>query len=119
MKAIKDSVLVALPPKVTETKGKILIPGNSEQRNWYGRVFAVGRDCKEVEVGDIVVFHKAGMEQVEYGTLTRSKEYEEAGFISLVEDMVHGIHSEAEAERLELVVPSLEEIEKSYGLDPI
>ena len=119
MRAITNKVLIALPPPITETEGKILLVDAENQRNWYGRVFAVGPKVEDVKVGDIVVFHKAGHQKVEYSTLTRSEDYSEAGFLSIVGEMIHGIHSEAEAERLGLRVPELSQIEEDYGLDPI
>lgn len=56
-----DRVLVKMTPLETTTPSGLIIPqldkrGEPEKRSSSGEVLAVGPDCKEVQVGDVVLF---------------------------------------------------------------
>lgn len=56
-----DRVLIRLAPLPKETGSGIIIPdfhkrGTQERRSTTGEVLAVGPDCREVKVGDTVLF---------------------------------------------------------------
>lgn len=53
--AFGDSVVVA-PETVDKTEGGILIPEASQKQNEFTKVIAVGKEVKEIEVGDMVAF---------------------------------------------------------------
>ena len=61
LKPTLDRVLIKMTPLPKQTTGGIIIPdsfkrGTQEPRSSTGEVLAVGPDCKEVQVGDVVLF---------------------------------------------------------------
>lgn len=59
---LTDRVVVSIGTTHTTTSG-IIVPESIEtERPEQGTVLAIGKDCKEVQVGDIVVFAKYGPE---------------------------------------------------------
>lgn len=80
MQAIGDHI-VLIPPDVQETsEGGIVLPQQAQKRSYlYGRVLAFGEgvpsDLDEVPVGALVVFDRAGMRTVEWGTGKDAKQH--------------------------------------------
>ena len=72
MQAIGDHI-VLIPPDVQETsEGGIVLPQQAQKRSYlYGRVLALGdkvSDNLDGLLGTLVVFDRAGMRTVEWGT---------------------------------------------------
>ena len=100
--AVGEHVLVQRPEKIAAIGG-ILLPEKVQQRTFYGRAFSVGPLCKQVKTGDIVVYRKAGTENVVFDELCRDAEGD--GFTAIIEEMILATLTEKAAQRLGLRLP--------------
>lgn len=108
MRAIGYHVLVQRPRKVTETEAGIILPDTVDNPSYYGRVLAVGAKVTEVAEGDLVVYVKAGADQVEMDTFSRHKDARGEGFVAVSEAMVQAVLSDDYAEMIGLRVRDIE-----------
>ena len=67
LKPLQDRVVVSYAEEVEKTAGGIYVPDTAKEKPQQGKVEAVGKDVKEVKVGDIVLFDRYGGSKVKVG----------------------------------------------------
>jgi chaperonin GroES len=65
MKVLKDRVALQLIAAAEKTEGGIIIPEKSKEIPVKAKVCFVGKDVKDVEVGNMVFFHKWSGNEIE------------------------------------------------------
>lgn len=107
LRAVGYHVLIRPPKRASETDGGILLPDTVDNFSFYGRVIAVGDKVTEVKVGDLVVYVKAGADQVEMDKFSKRRDALGEGFIAATEAMVQAVLSEPYAEKLGLRIKDI------------
>ncbi len=67
LKPLQDRVVVSYAEEVEKTAGGIYVPDTAKEKPQQGKVEAVGKDVKEVKVGDTVLFDRYGGSKVKVG----------------------------------------------------
>lgn len=58
MKAVKNRILIDPTPVETVTKSGIILTPKPDEKSTYGTVVSIGKEVKEVKIGDVVHFNK-------------------------------------------------------------
>jgi chaperonin GroES len=58
LKPLQDRVVVSYTEEAEKTAGGIYVPDSAKEKPQQGKVEAVGKDVKELKVGNIVLFDK-------------------------------------------------------------
>ena len=58
LKPLQDRVVVSYSEETEKTAGGIYVPDTAKEKPQQGKVEAVGKDVKELKVGDVVLFDK-------------------------------------------------------------
>ena len=67
LKPLQDRVVVSYAEEVEKTAGGIYVPDTAKEKPQQGKVEAVGKDVKELKVGDTVLFDRYGGSKVKVG----------------------------------------------------
>ena len=67
LKPLQDRVVVSYAEEVEKTAGGIYVPDTAKEKPQQGKVEAVGKEVKEVKVGDTVLFDRYGGSKVKVG----------------------------------------------------
>ena len=73
---------------MTELESGLIIPDHVNNVAYYGRVLSVGEKVTEVDIGDIVVYVKAGADQVHMDEFTKADHAKGEGFVAVSEAMI-------------------------------
>lgn len=65
MKPLRNIVFIKSDEQRGETKAGLILPENASDKPIKGTIEAAGSECKEVKVGDRVLFKKYGPDEVE------------------------------------------------------
>ena len=91
IQAVGDKIIVE-EMKRTRTEGGIIIPESAVDPQSYGLVISVGEEVKNIEAGNIIVFHQRGGQASLIGKkLLRILKYEEVYGILNDEDTVNSL----------------------------
>ena len=67
LKPLQDRVVVSYSEEAEKTAGGIYVPDTAKEKPQQGKVEAVGKDVKELKVGDTVLFDRYGGSKVKVG----------------------------------------------------
>ncbi|KKL26982.1 hypothetical protein LCGC14_2389800 [marine sediment metagenome] len=67
LKPLQDRVVVSYSDAAEKTAGGIYVPDTAKEKPQQGKVEAVGKEVKEVKVGDVVLFDRYGGSKVTVG----------------------------------------------------
>lgn len=67
LKPLQDRVVVSYSEEAEKTSGGIYIPDSAKEKPQQGKVEAVGKEVKEVKVGDVILFGKYTGDKVTVG----------------------------------------------------
>ncbi len=67
LKPLQDRVVVSYSEAVEKTAGGIYVPDTAKEKPQQGKVEAIGKDVKEIKVGDLVLFDRYGGSKISVG----------------------------------------------------
>ena len=56
LKPLQDRLVVSYSEETEKTAGGIYVPDSAKEKPQQGKVEAVGKDVKEIKIGDVVLF---------------------------------------------------------------
>ena len=75
MKLLKQLVLIEKPEKENKTNFGLVLPDTiKNEKPTKGKILSIGKDVKEVKVGQIVLFKKYAIEEYEEGFIVDERD---------------------------------------------
>jgi chaperonin GroES len=66
LKPLGDRVLVKQDDAETTTKSGLIIPDNAQEKPQTGRVLDIGNECKDVSIGDQILFGRYAGQELDF-----------------------------------------------------
>jgi chaperonin GroES len=84
LKPLQDRVVVSYSEEAEKTAGGIYVPDTAKEKPQQGKVEAVGKDVKEIKVGNVVLFDRYSGSKVTVGD-TEQLVIKEEDILAIVE----------------------------------
>ena len=65
LKPLQDRLILTYSDEVEKTAGGIYVPDSAKEKPQQGKVEAVGKDVKEIKVGDVVLFSRFSGDKID------------------------------------------------------